>query len=193
MALSDVVRQLRELADELESNYEEAPVNNENEETENTEQVIKALSTPNFFGTFGKNSHDLSGEATARVESGSALQVGENQRFNCTPTLMDGSKGKGDDPRINGNPKFYKQDDTNNGKSPIVEYAWGSGDKEFSNSGDDPFHLNSYEDNAGFTPNLKLQRQVGPGSNKCWIEAFVRAKYNGGVEVRSGRREFRAD
>lgn len=182
----DIASELRSLASKIEGGID---MPDETPGTEN--QVVKSLSRPAFFGVMIK--HQIHDGRSKEVEEGGALAVNENIRFNCTPTLMDGSKGKGDDPRINGNPKFFKQDDSNNGKSPIVEYAWGVGGTEFSNSGNDPFHLNSYEDNAGFTPNLKLTRPIGSGRHKVWIHAFIRPQYNGGVGVKSEPYEFYAD
>lgn len=153
-------------------------------------QVIKSFKSFHQFGVM--HGHTIDGERSEAVKNGAALAVGENLRFNATPILADGSEAVGNDPRLTG-PEWFKQDDSNNGKSPIIEYSWGSGDTEFSNSGDDPFHLNSYEDNAGCTPNLKLTRPIGKGVNEVWIEPFVRPEYNGGVSVRGPRITFNAD
>lgn len=181
----DLAAKLRSLANEVESGLVE-----DNKGGPVGEQVIKSFKHLKPFGVM--IGHRIDDKRTQEVNNGSALAVGENHRFNLTPILADGSEATGNDPRLQ-DPKFFKQDDDNNGKSPIIEYTWGSGNQEFSNSGNDPFHLNSYEDNAGCTPNLKLTRPIGPGRHKVWIKAFVRPQYNGGVGVESQTYEFYAD
>lgn len=156
-----------------------------------SEQVIKEFRRFHIVDVLGKG-HQENSKRSEEVKAGGALAVGENLRFDVTPVAPDGHEYPGNDPAVNG-PTFHKQDDSNNGKSPIIEYRWGSGDREFSNSGDDPFGLNSYEDNGGCTPNLKLTRPIGPGYNAVWIEPFVRAEYNAGVAVTGPRITFNAD
>lgn len=86
--------------------------------------------------------------------------------------------------------RSWKKED---GTSPIIEWRWGSGDTEFSNSGKDPFHLGSYEDDGGCTPALRLTEQIGPGANEVWAYPYVRAEYNGGVAVEGKRVTFKCD
>lgn len=152
-----------------------------------SEQVIKSFVRLKIVDVLVKG-HQIDAARSAAVKGGGALAVGENLRFDVTPVAPDGHEYPGNDPTVNG-PKFRKED----GTSPIIEYRWGSGEQEFSNSGDDPFHLNSYEDNGGCTPNLKLTRQIGPGANAVWIYAYVRPEYNGGVSVQSEKLTFNAD
>ncbi len=139
-----------------------------------------------------KKGHQVDEKRTAAVKAGEALAVGENLRFDVTPVGPGGKEYPGNDPTVNG-PTFHKQDDSNNGKSPIIEYRWGCGDREFSNSGNDPFHLNSYEDNGGCTPNLKLTEAIGNGVSEVWIYPYVRPEYNGGVGVEGSKLTFNAD
>ncbi len=86
--------------------------------------------------------------------------------------------------------RSWKKED---GTSPRIEWRWGSGQKEFSNSGNDPFHLGSYEDDGGCTPALRLTRQLGDGRTEVWAEPFIRAEYNGGLEVVGRRVTFYCD
>lgn len=156
-----------------------------------TKQVIKEFKRFHIVDVL-KEGHQVDAQRSAEVKAGGALCVGENLRFDVTPVAPDGSEYPGNSPIVNG-PTFHKQDDSNNGKSPIIEYRWGCGGEEFSNSGNDPFKLNSYEGEGGCTPNLKLTRPIGAGVNEVWIEPFVRAEYNGGEEVTGPRITFRAD
>lgn len=155
-----------------------------------SEQVISEFRRFRIVDVLAKG-HKVDQKRSAEVKAGAALAVGENLRFDVTPAL-NGKEYPGNDPTVNG-PTFHKQDDDNNGKSPIIEYRWGVGDRELSNSDSDPFHLNSYEDNGGCTPNLKLVEPIGNGVNEVWIEPFVRAEYNGGVQVTGDRLTFNAD
>lgn len=114
------------------------------------------------------------------------LAVGQKVHFDCTPSL-NGVEYPGQSEEV----RSWKKED---GTSPIVEYRWFAAERELSNSGNDPFHLGSYEDNDnGFTPTLKLTEQIGPGSNVVKMYAFVDGKYNDGVYVESEPVYFRAD
>lgn len=136
--------------------------------------------------------HGPIGERSGEIVAGTGtLAVGEILRLDCTPGLA-GKEFPGNDPTVNG-PTFHKQDDSNNGKSPIIEYRWGTGEREFSNSGNDPFHLGSYEDNGGCTPTLKLTEPIGQGRNEVWVQAYVRPEYNDGQGVESNKITFWAD
>lgn len=120
------------------------------------------------------------------IKDGTAtLAVGQKVHFNCTPSL-NGVEYPGQSEEV----RSWKKED---GTSPIVEYRWFVGDRELSNSGNDPFHLGSYEDDGGCTPTLKLTEQIGPGSNVVRMYAFVDGKYNDGVYVQSKEITFRAD
>lgn len=125
---------------------------------------------------------------SAEVKAGTGTQaVKQKARFDVTPVkASNGQEATGNDPELAG-PAWHKQDDSNNGKSPIIEYRWFVDGKEASNSAEvnDPFHLGSYEDNAGCTPTLKLEEQVGSGRHQVEMYAFIRPEYNGGVAVQS--------
>jgi hypothetical protein len=151
------------------------------------EQVIFGFSQPRIHNvTAGEDGRKPSPNKQAIKRGGGTLSVGEKIHFNVSPIDEDGDEYPGYSEEV----RSWKKED---GSSPIIEHRWGSGDREFSNSGEDPFHLGSYEDDGGCTPTLKLNRQVGSGSNEVWFETFVRAEYNGGVAVKSPRLVFRAD
>lgn len=111
--------------------------------------------------------------------------VGVKVHLDTTPALK-GSEYPGYSETV----RSWKKED---GTSPIIEWRWGCGDREFSNSGNDPFVLGSYEDDGGCTPALRLDSQIGPGANEVWAEAFIRPEYNGGVGVVGKRVTFKAD
>jgi hypothetical protein len=118
------------------------------------------------------------------IKAGTGTQsLKQRVRLNTDPSL-GGRPYPGNDPTVNG-PTFHKQDDDNNGKSPIIEWKWTVDGKEASNSAEleDPFQFGSYEDNGGTTPTLNLKRPVGPGRHEVKAWPFVRAEYNGGVAV----------
>lgn len=115
----------------------------------------------------------------------STLAVGQKVHFDCTPSL-NGVEYPGQSEEV----RSWKKED---GTSPIVEYRWFANGKELSNSGNDPFHLGSYEDDGGCTPTLKLTEQIGLGSNVVTMYAYVQAQYNDGVAVQSKEITFRAD
>lgn len=124
---------------------------------------------------------------SGEIKNGTGTQsVKQKARFDVTPVKMNGQEATGNDPDL-ADTAWHKQDDSNNGKSPIIEYRWFVDGKEASNSAqvNDPFHLGSYEDNAGCTPTLKLEEQVGDGRHKVDMYAFIRPEYNGGVAVQS--------
>lgn len=163
-----------------------------------SEQVISKFGRPKHFGIMRKGGHH-------QIEDGgkdNVQTVGENYRFNVTPFDMEGNEYEGNDPRVwdgqnPGGTAFYKADE-DNGEAPIVEYEVGyykaDGSRVItSNSGNDPWHLNSYKDNGGCTPNLLLERPIGPGQFKAFILPYVRAKYNGGVDVRGPELNWMVD
>lgn len=154
-------------------------------------QVIFGFANTKIVDVLGKG-HSLNPKRTAEVKAGGAQAVGEILRLDTSPVQSNGQPYPGNDPTVNG-PTFHKQDDSNNGKSPIIEWSWGSGDREFSNSGNDPFHLGSYEDNGGCTPTLKLTEPIGQGVNACWAYPYVRPEYNGGVSIKGDRVTWNAD
>lgn len=126
---------------------------------------------------------------SAAIKVGESTQsVKQKARFDVSPVLADGSVAGKDDPVVNG-PSFHKQDDGNNGKSPIIEYVWTVDGKIATSSQEmeDPFHLGSYEDNGGCTPTLKLVNQVGEGRHLVVLYAYTRPEYNGGVRIESNR------
>lgn len=163
-------------------------------------QVIFGFHNTHLVDVLGKG-HQKNDKRTAEViinggknptAQGAALAVGEILRLDTSPVGPDGKPYPGNDPTVNG-PTFHKHDDDNNGKSPIIEWSWGSGDREFSNSGNDPYGMGSYEDNGGCTPTLKLTEPIGPGVNACWAYAYVRPEYNGGVSVKGDVVTWNAD
>lgn len=121
---------------------------------------------------------------SAEIKSGKGTQsVGQRLRLDCSPLDDKGNEFPGNSEFVN-SPRFFKHD----GTSPIIEYRWFVDGREASNSAQmpDPFHLGSYDsDNAGCTPSLKLETQVGEGRHQVVCHAFVSGEFNGGKEVQS--------
>lgn len=148
-------------------------------------QVCEALKNLHMVDVIEPN--QAKAKNSAEIKNGTSTQsVKQKARFDVVPVLPGGQETTGGDATVNG-PTFHKQDDANNGKSPIIEYKWTVDGKEASNSAEmeDPFELGSYEDNGGCTPTLTLVTPVGSGRHEVKMFAFIRPEYNGGVGVQS--------
>lgn len=149
-------------------------------------QLVSAFENTKVTGV---TQHEQTTANSEAVKNGTGtLEVGQKLHLDCTPVDMAGVPYPGYSEII----KNFKRVTGPNPNAPAIQWRWGSNRQEFSNSGNDPFHLGSYEPD-GCTPSLKLERQVGEGSNEIWAEPFIEAGDNGGVAVVGPRCTFRAD
>lgn len=134
-------------------------------------------------GEGGPNSQKVAKNSEEIKAGTSTLSVGQKIRFDTVPVSPAGKEYPGNDPTMNG-PEAYGRD--GNPNAPIIEWALLKDDgTDLMQSGDNPFHLGSYEDNGGCTPTLKQERQLGEGRTRLRFGPYVDAgaDYNNGVGV----------
>lgn len=157
-----------------------------------SEQRIFGFHNPHITKVMGKGHVELDGARQEAIKKEqTTLAVGEIVSFDVSPTDKDGRPYPGNDPTVQG----WKRLGSTPG--PAIQGRWGydrdGRDVLLTNSGHDKFAFGSVDDDGGTTPTLKLEEQVGEGSNRCFFYYHVEAEDNGGVEQNSARIHFRAD
>lgn len=106
-----------------------------------------------------------------------AQMVDQRLHFDITPYDKNGEIGPHD--------VRHPRDEDGN---PGMRYRWWRDGKLQTDSTDeeDHFELQSVIDDNGCTPVLQLS-EPEPGRHQCFFEAYIPARYNGGVEVTSNR------